>query len=86
MDQIERTGLAVVETQICCKNGRLVDILQVAPLVFDDLELGAFSAPWTSPNARSTEALRQAKERLDLVIEGRDVGLYDVDDGPAKRY
>lgn len=80
-DQIERTGLAVVETQICCKNGRLVDILlQVAPLVSNRLELGrVFCALDITERKRTMEALRQAKERLDLVIEGADVGLYDVD-------
>lgn len=80
-DQIEQTGLAVLETETRCKDGRLIDVLlQVAPLVSNRPELGrVFCALDITERKRTTEALRQAKERLDLVIEGADVGLYDVD-------
>lgn len=80
-DQIERTGLAVLETQTRCKDGRLIDVLlRVAPLVPNRPELGrVFCALDITEHKRTTEALRQAKERLDLVIEGAEAGFYDAD-------
>jgi len=79
-NQIKQNGLAVIETQTRCKDSRLIDILlQVIPLTSNQPESGwVFVAVGITERKQMTEMLRQAKERLELVIEGADVGLYDV--------
>ncbi|MCB1770138.1 MAG: PAS domain S-box protein [Candidatus Competibacteraceae bacterium] len=79
-NQIEQNGLAILETQTRCKDGQLIDIiLQVAPLTLNQPESGwVFVAVDITEHKQMMETLRQVKERLELVIAGADVGLYDV--------
>lgn len=73
-DQIERTGLAVLETETRCKDGRLIDVLlRVAPLVSNRPELGrVFCA------LDITEKKRSEAEHLARLERQRDTLIREV--------
>ncbi|MCP5196958.1 MAG: PAS domain S-box protein [Gammaproteobacteria bacterium] len=79
--QIERTGLAIIETQARCKDGRLLDVLlQAAPLVPNQLELGrVFTILDITKRKQAEEALRASEQRYRTLVELLPYGVQEND-------